>query len=63
VVILELIIDCRGLVTSVKVLKGLPLGLSEAAVAAAYRWRWEPATQNGSPVMVFYNVSVTFRLQ
>ncbi len=63
VVILELHIDCVGSVTNVEILKGLPMGLSEAAVEVAYRYRWEPATQNGRTVSVFYNVTVNFGLQ
>jgi protein TonB len=63
VVILEAIIDALGNVTDVKVLKGLPAGLSDAAVEAASSWRFEPARRNGDPVPVFYNLTVRFSLQ
>ncbi len=63
VVLLEAIIGCDGRVTNITVLQGLPLGLTEAAVDALSRWRFEPATLNGSPVSVFYNLTVNFRLQ
>jgi protein TonB len=63
VVIVQAIIDCTGTVTSVTVLKALPLGLSEAAVEAISQWRFEPARVNGSPVSVYYNLTVNFRLQ
>lgn len=63
VVIVQAIINCDGEVTNTNVLKGLPLGLTEAAVEAISRWRFEPARQNGTPVMVFYNLTINFRLQ
>ncbi len=62
VVIVQAIIDCRGFVTEVSVLKGLPLGLSEAVVSAISQWRFEPATLDGRPISVYYNLTVNFRL-
>jgi TonB family protein len=63
VVIVQAIIDKQGNVTNVKVLKGLPMGLSEEAVKAIKKWRFEPATLNAKPVDVYYNLTVNFRLQ
>ncbi len=63
VVIVQAIIDCRGDVTDVTVLKGLPMGLTEATVAAISQWRFEPARLDGRPVSVYYNLTVNFRLQ
>lgn len=63
VVIVQAIIDKEGAVTNVKVLKGLPMGLSEEAVAAIKNWKFKPATLNGKPVDVYYNLTVNFRLQ
>lgn len=63
VVILEAVIDVTGDVSEVKILKGLPLGLSETAVAAAEQWKFRPALRNGEPVPVYYNLTVTFSLQ
>ena len=56
-------IDKEGNVTNVKVLKGLPMGLEESAVDAIKTWRFKPATLNGKPVMVYYNLTVNFKLQ
>ena len=63
VVIVEAIINKEGKVTNVKVLKGLPMGLSEAAVEAVKKWEYEPATLAGKPVEVYYNLTVNFQLQ
>ena len=63
VVIVEAIIDKQGNVTNVKVLKGLPMGLDSAAADAVKKWKFEPATLNGKPVAVIYNLTVNFRLQ
>lgn len=62
VVIAQATIRRDGTVSSVKVLKGLPMGLSEKAVEAIETWKFEPATLNGQPVDVYYNLTVNFRL-
>ena len=63
VVILQTIINTDGNVTDVKVLKGLPSGLTEAAVSAVSSWRFKPATLEGVPVAVYYLVTVSFSVQ
>jgi len=63
VVVLECTIGKNGIVNSVKVLRGLPLGLTEAAVDAVNKWRFEPSTLNGKPVEVLYILTVRFNLQ
>ncbi|MDY7093458.1 MAG: energy transducer TonB [Acidobacteriota bacterium] len=63
VVIVQAIINKDGRVENVKVLKGLPMGLDQAAVDAIKKWRFEPATLNGKPVTVYYNLTVNFTLQ
>ena len=63
VVILQTIINIDGNVTDVKVLKGLPSGLTESAVAAVSSWRFKPATLEGRPVAVYYLVTVSFSVQ
>lgn len=61
-VIVQAIIDKKGRVDVVKVLQGLPHGLSEAAVEAVKKWRFKPAKYYGEPVDVYYNLVVNFRL-
>jgi len=63
VVILEAIVDKDGSVRDVKVLKGLPMGLSESAIESAKQWRFEPATRRGVPVAVILNLTISFSLQ
>lgn len=63
IVILQTIIDKEGNVTNVRILKPLPMGLSEEAIKAVKRWKFEPATLNGKPVDVYFNLTVNFRLQ
>ncbi len=63
VVIVEAIIDKNGNVTDVQLRKGLPYGLSEAALKAVNQWKFKPATLGDQPVAVFYSLTVRFALQ
>ena len=63
VVILEAVIDREGNVVHVKVLKGLPMGLTESAVETAKLWKFRPAMRQGEPVAVFLNLTIRFSLQ
>jgi TonB family protein len=63
VVVLECTIGKSGGVNEVKVLRGLPLGLTEAAVDAVRKWQFKPSTLNGKPVEVLYILTVRFNLQ
>jgi protein TonB len=61
-VILEAVVDVRGYVKSVKVLRGHPL-LEEAAMDAVKQWRYQPLLLNGMPTAFVLTVTVTFSLQ
>ncbi len=63
VVIVEAVINKAGSVESVRVLKGLPMGLDTAAVDTVKKWKFKPATLNGKPVTVYYTLTVNFQLQ
>jgi len=63
VVIVEAIIDKEGNVDKVHVIKGLGMGLSEAAAEAVKHWKFKPGTLNGEPVDVIFNLTVNFTLQ
>jgi protein TonB len=62
VVILEAVIDARGNVTTVKVLRSIQL-LDQAAVEAVRQWRFTPTLLNGEPVPIVMTVTVDFKLQ
>lgn len=61
-VILETVIDARGRVTSVHVLRSIPL-LDQAAIAAVEQWTYTPTLLNGVPVPIVMTVTVQFTLQ
>ncbi|MFV2071715.1 MAG: TonB family protein [Thermoanaerobaculales bacterium] len=62
VVVLELTISDAGDVVDIEVLRGLPLGLTEAAKKAVWQWQFEPARLDGRPVPVLFIASVRFHL-
>jgi periplasmic protein TonB len=60
-VILETVIGIDGRVTSVRVLRSIPL-LDQAAMDAVRRWSFTPTLLNGTPVPVAMTVTVRFAL-
>lgn len=60
IVILEALINDRGTVDGVKVLKGLPFGLDQAAAEAVEKWTFQPATRDDRPVPVVVQLVVNF---
>jgi TonB family protein len=63
IVILQAIIDRDGSVSGVHVLKGLSDDLDQSASDAVRQWRFAPATKDGQPVSVIFNMTVQFRLR
>jgi len=61
-VILEAVIDSRGIVADVRVLKSIPL-LDDAAVEAVKQWRYQATLLNGQAVPVVMTVTVNFGLE
>jgi TonB family protein len=59
---LNIVIDETGHVRSVIIIKGDSYGLDAEAVSATKKWRLEPATKDGTPVVVCTPVEMTFRL-
>jgi hypothetical protein len=51
-----------GRITGIRVVCGLPHGLTENAIAAAKKIRFEPAVKNGAPVSVRATLIYTFRI-
>lgn len=60
--ILEAVINERGTIERVKVLKSVPL-LDAAAVAAVKDWRYTPTLLNGVPIAVLMTITMNFTLQ
>ncbi|HVS00207.1 MAG TPA: TonB family protein [Thermoanaerobaculia bacterium] len=61
-VVVQAVIDEQGLVTQVKVVKALPMGLDQSAAEAVRQWRFKPATLHGRPVKVYYSLTINFQL-
>ena len=61
VVILEAVVDPRGRVEDVRVLRSIPL-LDKAAIAAVRQWRYSPLLLNGMPERFVLTVTVSFSL-
>jgi len=59
---LEISIDASGRVTGVDVVRGLPLGLSEAAADAVRRWTYRPARTRDGPIAARKIVRIHFML-
>lgn len=59
---LEVSIDATGRVAEVEVLRGLPMGLSDAAVEAVRKWTWKPAKSPQGPVASRRTVRIRFTL-
>lgn len=60
IAVLSLLIDTRGNVVDVDLLRSLNPALDAAAVAAARQWRFEPTLRDGRPVAVRSNFTVRF---
>ena len=62
VVTLQTVIGADGRLTNIEVVGGLTHGLEKNAVKAVQRWKFQPATLNGSPVPVLAAIEVNFHL-
>lgn len=60
-VVLGLVLCKTGSITDVEVIKGLPQGLSEQAVKAARRIKFEPGRKDDEPVSVKVRVLYDFQ--
>ena len=63
VVIARVLVGADGLVKKVSIVRGLPDGLDEEAIRAAYQIRFRPATKNGQPVAYNVNIEIEFNLR
>src|SRR5882672_12678590 len=61
-VTLKVLLSARGKIARVKVVKGLPAGLTENAIRAACKMQFKPAMKDGQPVAVWLTADYAFRL-
>jgi TonB family protein len=61
-VLLQVVFNINGLVTDIKVIRGLPDGLTEKAIEVAKKIRFNPAVKNGAPVSVRGTLDFAFNL-
>ena len=60
--VLEVVITAEGKVTSPTILKAPAAPtLSYCALDAVRRWKFDPATQDGKPVPVIFNLTINFK--
>ncbi len=64
-VLLECIVNTKGEVTDVKILRSLDatFGLDQEAIKAARQWRFSPGTRLGEPVPVVISIELSFTLR
>ena len=63
VVTVETVITEEGVVDDIRVLRSPDERLSESAVEAISQWTFEPALCDGTPVGVYYNLTIKFSLE
>ncbi|HEV7475588.1 MAG TPA: energy transducer TonB [Pyrinomonadaceae bacterium] len=61
-VTVRVLLSARGKIARVRVLKGLPAGLTENAIRAACKMEFKPARKNGEPVAQWLTAEYVFRL-
>ena len=58
--ILRVLVSETGLPLDVEVIKGAGGGLTEAAVEAVKRWKFEPGRRNGTAVRTWTTIPIPF---
>ena len=61
-VTLKVLLSARGKVARIRIVKGLPAGLTENAIRAACRIEFKPAMKNGQAVSQWLTAEYVFRL-
>jgi TonB family protein len=62
-VILQAIVKSDGTVDVLRVVRGLPAGLTDSAIDAIKQWQFKPAQKNGQNTDVALNIEVNFNLR
>ena len=61
--VLQAVIKTDGTVDVLRVVRGLPHGLTENAINALKQWQFSPGKKNGQDVDVSVNLEVNFNLR
>jgi len=61
-VMLSVVFDASSQITNIRVVRGLPDGLTQCAIHAAQKIRFQPATKDGAPVSVRGTLESSFNL-
>jgi TonB family protein len=61
-VVLQVVFNVNGTISDIRVIRGLPDGLTEKAIEAAKKIRFNPAVKSGTPVSVRGNLEFSFNL-
>ena len=62
-VVLQSVIKTDGTIDILRVVNGMPLGLTENAIAALNQWQFDPAVKQGKRVDVVVNIEINFHLR
>ena len=64
-VVLKLLVGGQGDVIDIEVVRGLPMGLTEAAINAARDLKFQPAVRvcDGKPVECYYTLTILFEIE
>ena len=57
---LRAVLSSNGSVTQVRAITSLPFGLTEKAMVAAHKIKFEPATKDGKPVSMYTQIEYHF---
>ena len=57
------VIDRHGSVVPIRILKGLPVGLTDEALRAMAAWEYAPARLGGDAVEVYQHLTIRFQIQ
>lgn len=60
-VLLDLIVDAKGIPQNVHVSRGIGMGLDEKAIQAVKQYKFKPAMEGGNPVPVELKIEVIFQ--
>jgi protein TonB len=58
-----MLVDETGAVKNIRVIRGLPDGLTDRAIEAGYKMKFKPAMKDGKPVAIWIVAEVTFLLR